>query len=68
MVTYFDPTAGVTLQALDKVEKRRMDCIDCHNSSGHPFPNPANLVDQAINEDKISRSLPSVKARCDGDH
>jgi hypothetical protein len=63
MVTYFDPTAGVTPQALDKVEKRRMDCIDCHNASGHPFPNPANLVDQAINEGKISRSLPSVKAR-----
>jgi hypothetical protein len=63
MITYFDPTAGVTPQALDKVEKRRMDCIDCHNASGHPFPNPANLVDQAINEGKISRSLPSVKAR-----
>ncbi len=62
-VTYFDPTAGVTPKELDKVEKRRIDCIDCHNASGHPFPNPANLVDEAINEGKISRSLPSVKAR-----
>jgi hypothetical protein len=26
-VTYFDPTSGVTPQALDKVEKRRMDCL-----------------------------------------
>ena len=40
-----------------------MDCIDCHNAVGHPFPNPANLVDEAIAEGKISRSLPSVKAR-----
>ena len=43
----------MTPQALDKVEKRRMDCIDCHNARA-PFPNPANLVDQAINEGKIS--------------
>ena len=62
-VTYFDPTAGVTPQALDKLEKRRMDCIDCHNAAGHPFPNPANLVDEAIRDEKISRSLPAVKAR-----
>jgi hypothetical protein len=62
-VTWFDPTAGVTPQDLAKLEKRRMDCIDCHNASGHPFPNPANLVDDAIREGTISRSLPSVKAR-----
>jgi nitrate/TMAO reductase-like tetraheme cytochrome c subunit len=62
-VTYFDPTSGVTPQALDKVEKRRMDCIDCHNAAGHPFSNPANLVDEAIRDGKISRSLPSIKAR-----
>ena len=55
-VTYFDPTSGVTPQALDKVEKRRMDCIDCHNAAGHPFSNPANLVDHAINDGKISRA------------
>jgi hypothetical protein len=61
--TYFDPTAGVMPQALEKVEKRRMDCIDCHNASGHPFPNPANLVDESIRDGKVSRSLPAVKQR-----
>ena len=67
VVTWYDPTAGVTPQDIDKLEKRRMDCIDCHNASGHPFPNPANLVDEAIGAERISRSIPSVKARAVAD-
>lgn len=63
--TYFDPSAGVSRADVDKMEKRRMDCIDCHNASGHPFTNPANLVDDAIEEGRIDRSLPSIKARSD---
>ena len=45
--------------------RRRIDCIDCHNASGHPFSNPANLVDGALEEGRIDRSLPSIKARSD---
>lgn len=63
VTTWYDPTSGVTPQQIETLEKRRMDCIDCHNASGHPFPNPANLVDAAIQEERISRSLPSIKAR-----
>jgi hypothetical protein len=63
LTTWYDPTSGVTPQQIDKLEKRRMDCIDCHNASGHPFPNPDTLVDQAIQEGRISRDLPNVKAR-----
>ena len=63
VTTWYDPTSGVTPQQIEKLEKRRMDCIDCHNAAGHPFPNPANLVDEAIQEERISRSLPGVKAR-----
>jgi hypothetical protein len=63
VTTWYDPLSGVTPQQIEKLEKRRMDCIDCHNASGHPFPNPANLVDQAILDGRISRDLPNVKAR-----
>ncbi len=63
--TYFDATAGITRAEVDKMPRRRMDCIDCHNASGHPFTNPANLVDDAIEEGRIDRSLPSIKARSD---
>src|SRR5664279_4691500 len=63
--TYFDPTAGISRADADKMPRRRMDCIDCHNASGHPFTNPANLVDDAIEEGRIDRSLVSIKARSD---
>ena len=62
-VTWYDPTSGAMPQDLAKLPKRTMDCIDCHNAAGHPFGNPVNRVDQAILEGKISRSLPSIKAR-----
>ena len=65
-VTWYDPTSGVTPQALEKLEKRTMDCIDCHNAVGHPFPNPSDLVDRAIVDGKISRKLAGVKARAEG--
>jgi hypothetical protein len=64
-VAYFDSTAGITRAEADKMPRRRMDCIDCHNASGHPFTNPSNLVDDAIEEGRIDRSLPSIKARAD---
>jgi hypothetical protein len=63
--TYFDPTAGISRAEAEKMPRHRMDCIDCHNASGHPFTNPANLVDVAIEEGRIDRSLPSIKARSD---
>jgi hypothetical protein len=63
--TFFDPTAGVSRADVDKMPRRRIDCIDCHNAAGHPFGNPANLVDNALEEGRIERSLPSIKARSD---
>jgi len=63
--TYFDPTAGISRAEADKMPRRRVDCIDCHNAAGHPFSNPANLVDNALEEGRIDRSLPSIKARSD---
>jgi nitrate/TMAO reductase-like tetraheme cytochrome c subunit len=64
-VSYFDPTAGPSRAEVDKMERRRIDCIDCHNAAGHPFGNPADLVDDAIEEGRIDRSLPSIKTRSD---
>jgi NapC/NirT cytochrome c family, N-terminal region len=63
--TYFDSTAGVSRADVDKMPRRRIDCIDCHNATGHPFSNPSDLVDDALEEGRIDRSLPSIKARSD---
>jgi hypothetical protein len=61
--TYVDPTAKLSEAELKKFEPRRMECYDCHNAVGHPFRNPADLVDEAIAAGKIDRSLPNAKAR-----
>lgn len=40
---------------------RTVDCIDCHNLSGHDFPSPQRAIDQAIEVDMIDVSLPYIK-------
>jgi hypothetical protein len=61
--TYVDATAGPAPEDLKKNPPRRVECFDCHNEVGHPFPHPADEVDQAIALGEIDRSLPSIKAR-----
>ena len=62
---YFDGSQGISRAEAEKLPLHRMDCIDCHNAAGHPFPNPANLVDEALQDGRINRSLPSIKKRSD---
>jgi hypothetical protein len=40
---------------------RKMDCMDCHNRSGHDFETPEAAVDQAIAEGKLDRSKPFAR-------
>jgi len=42
-------------------EKRLMDCIDCHNRATHIFLSPEQLIDSAMVEGRIDRSLPFIK-------
>jgi len=62
-VTYFDATSKVGRAEMDQKTKRKMDCTDCHNAAGHPFSNPADRVDAAIQDGRIDRNIPSIKAR-----
>lgn len=62
-VTYVDAETKLSKDEIGKLEQRRMECFNCHNAVGHPFPNPADKVDEAIASGKIDRALPSVKAR-----
>jgi hypothetical protein len=61
--TYFDASSKVGRAEMDQKPKKRMECDDCHNAAGHPFVNPSDRVDHAMSEGRISRSLPSIKAR-----
>ncbi len=62
-VTYTDAETKLTKEQISALPARAMACYDCHNAVGHPFRNPANLVDEAILAGKIDRSLPNAKAR-----
>jgi NapC/NirT cytochrome c family, N-terminal region len=48
-------TAGARTEGLPI---REMDCIDCHNRPTHTFELPERAVDQAMNDGRISPSLP----------
>ncbi len=53
---------GVTDEQIAKGERRRMDCVDCHNRPSHPFSaSPQRAVDEAIARGEIPRSLPFAR-------
>ena len=42
-------------------EKRRMDCIDCHNRPAHVYLPPDVAVDQSFAAGRLDPSLPYLK-------
>ena len=53
---------GVTPDQLAKGERRRMDCMDCHNRPSHPIaPSAEKAVDEAIAAAAIPQTLPFVR-------
>lgn len=51
------PTTG----QLARGERRKMDCMDCHNRPTHAFEMPERAVDKAMSNGFISTKLPYVK-------
>ncbi len=45
----------------DFVERRIMDCIDCHNRPAHTYDDPSRFVNVAIAAGVIPTSLPFIK-------
>ena len=60
-VEYNDVTNPLTAEEIAHATKKTMDCVDCHNRAGHPFPSPEELVDEAIAQGRLSKDLPYVK-------
>ncbi|HUR35095.1 MAG TPA: NapC/NirT family cytochrome c [Vicinamibacterales bacterium] len=53
---------GVTPEQLSKGERRRMDCMDCHNRPAHPMAATAErAVDEAMARGEIPQALPFVR-------
>lgn len=49
--------------AISGREKRKMDCIDCHNRPAHIYLSPNDAVDRAISAGRIDISIPFIKAK-----
>jgi nitrate/TMAO reductase-like tetraheme cytochrome c subunit len=62
---YINPEfKGYSLEELEEKlgqEKRKMDCMDCHNRIGHEIRSPEELIDMALYQGKIDKSLPFIK-------
>jgi nitrate/TMAO reductase-like tetraheme cytochrome c subunit len=55
-------TQGVTPDQLARGERRRMDCMDCHNRPSHLMAaTPERAVDEMIARGAIPRTLPFVR-------
>jgi nitrate/TMAO reductase-like tetraheme cytochrome c subunit len=53
---------GVTAEQLAKGERRRMDCMDCHNRPSHPMAaTPERAIDELIARGAIPRTLPFIR-------
>ena len=52
---------GVTPDAIAKGERRRMDCMDCHNRPSHQIaPTPERAVNTVMARGEIPKTLPFV--------
>jgi nitrate/TMAO reductase-like tetraheme cytochrome c subunit len=57
---YMSVDSNLTPDALAKYEKRKMDCVDCHNRASHNFRRPNDVLDEAIAQGVLP-ALPYIK-------
>jgi nitrate/TMAO reductase-like tetraheme cytochrome c subunit len=60
-VEYVSTDAKLTTEQLANADRRKMDCMDCHNRPTHAFDMPDRAIDKAMMEGRISTKLPFVK-------
>jgi hypothetical protein len=53
---------GVTQDQLAKGERRRMDCMDCHNRPSHPMaPTPEKAINAVMARGDVPKTLPFIR-------
>ncbi len=60
---YQSRDASLTPEEIAKAEKRRMDCIDCHNRPSHIFFSPNEAVDRSLLAQRIDQGIPYIKKK-----
>jgi hypothetical protein len=58
---YLAGDAKLSPDEIAKADKRRMDCMDCHNRPSHIYQPPDKAVDESLLAGRLDRSLPFIK-------
>ena len=58
---YYDRARPLSAEQIASSEKRRMDCIDCHNRPSHQYLPPDVAVDQSFAAGRLDPSVPFLK-------
>ncbi len=58
---FFAEDTKLTQDQIAGMEKRRLDCVDCHNRPTHIYVPPDRAVDDSLLAQRIDRSLPFIK-------
>ncbi len=53
--------AAITDDQIASAEKRKMDCMDCHNRPAHQFASPDRALNLAMMEGRINPSIEFIK-------
>ncbi|HEX9076331.1 MAG TPA: NapC/NirT family cytochrome c [Anaerolineae bacterium] len=59
--TYTDIENPITTDEVNRLQKHRMDCIDCHNRISHTFTSPEQSIDSALSLKRIDANIPFIK-------
>ena len=58
---FMDEENPMDKKAMDTLEKRTMDCMDCHNRPSHKYLSAPNFIDNAMVSGLIPTNLPFIK-------
>ncbi len=59
---YFSTDNPLSHDEVNKMEKFKMDCIDCHNRPSHVYKAPTKSLDLALYLGRIDPTLPYIKS------
>jgi hypothetical protein len=60
---YYDRTRRPSPEVIATGNRRRMDCVDCHNRPAHTYLPPDIALDQAFVSGRLDPSLPYLKRK-----
>ena len=58
---FMDEENPLDQKAIDSMEVREMDCMDCHNRPSHLFKSAPDYIDNALISELVPRDIPFIK-------